>query len=82
MVQVFGRCEFAGSVALKAQDGVVRRHTAAVVNDLDQSAAGIGHYYLYIRCSSIYRILHQLLYHGGRPLNNLPRSNHICDIFG
>ena len=68
-------------MALKAQHGVVRRHAAAVVDDLDERTPGIGHHYLDVRCSGIHRILHELFHYRGRSLNDLPGSNHVGNIF-
>ena len=67
-------------MALEAQDGVVRTHAAAVVYYLDEGAAGVKDNYLDVRGSGVHCILHEFLYHGGRPLHHLPRGNHVCDI--
>ena len=82
VVQVFGFLQFGCGVALEAQHGVVRRHAHAVVNDLDQGAAGIHHHYLDVRGTRVYRILHQFLHHGSGALHHLSRGNHVGDIFG
>ena len=80
VVQVFGRCEFAGGMPLEAQDGIVRGHAAAVVDDLDERAAGIGNHHFLIRGTGVHRILHEFLHDGSGPLDHFPRSNHIGDI--
>ena len=67
-------------MALKAQDGIVRAHSTAIVNDLNKRSSGIQNDYLNVRSPCIHRILHQLLHHGSRPLHHLPRSNHVCNI--
>ena len=82
MVQVFCRCKFTGGMPLKAQDGVVRSHAAAVVNHLDKRAAGIGNDHLDVRRAGIHGVLHELFYHGSGALNHLSRRNHIGNIFG
>ena len=82
MMQVLGRCQLGSGMPLEAQHGVVRRHAAAVVDDLDEGAAGIGHHHLHIRGAGIHRILHEFLHHGSRSLDHLSRGNHVRNILG
>ena len=64
-------------MALKAEHRLVGRHTASVVNDLDQGASGIldDHGHLIRPC--IDSILHKLLHHGCRSLYDLSRGDHV-----
>ena len=64
----------------KAQNGLVRRHSATVVNDLNQGPSGILDHHGNLVGSGIHGILHQLLHHRSRSLNDLSGSNHICYI--
>ena len=80
VMQVIGRCQFGGGMPLEAQHGVVRCHAAAVVDNLDEGAPGIGHHHLHVRGAGIHRILHEFLHHGSRSLDHLSRSNHVCNI--
>ena len=66
-LEVFGDRDLAGGVPLEAEDGVVGRHAAAVVDDLDQRFAGIEYRYDDAGRAGIYGILHQFFHHGGRP---------------
>ena len=68
-------------MALKAQHGVVRRHAAAVVDDLDERTPCIGHHNLDVRSAGVHRILHEFFYYGSRPLDDLARSYHVRNIF-
>ena len=79
-MQVFGRCQLGGGMPLEAQHGVVRAHAAAVVNYLNQGAAGIGHHHFHVRGAGVHRILHEFLHHGSRPLDHFSRGNHVRDI--
>ena len=81
MMQVLGRGELAGSVPLKAQDGIVGGHATSVVNDLDEGSAGVGHHHLHVGGAGIHGIFHELLHDGGGPLDDFPRRNHVGDIF-
>ena len=65
---------------LEAQHCVIRGHAAAVVDDLDERAAGIGNHDLHVRGAGVHRIFHEFLYYGGGPLDHFPRSNHVCNI--
>ena len=82
VVEVFGRSQFAGGVPLEAEHGVVGRHAAAVVDDLDEGSAGILHHDPDVRRSGIHRILHEFLHHGSGALDHLSRSNHVGNILG
>ena len=65
---------------LKTKDSLVRRHSATIVNNLNQGPAGILDDYSHLIGTGIDRILHEFLHHGCRSLNDLSRSDHICHI--
>ena len=67
-------------MALEAELGVARGHSAAVVNYLYESPAGVSHDYGNLVRSCIYRIFNQLLYDGGRSLDHFSRRNQVGDI--
>ena len=67
-------------MAFEADDSLVRRHAASVVNDLYECPAGIFQYHCYLPGSCIYRVLHQLLDYRRRSLHDLSRSYHVGDI--
>jgi hypothetical protein len=53
---------------------------AAVIDHLDQCPSGILDDHGHLIGTGIHRILHQLLYHGRRSLNDLSRSDHVCYV--
>ena len=77
IVQVLCCLKLGCRVSLETEDGLVRRHSASVVDDLDESPAGILDHDGNLIRSCIHSILHQLLHHGCRPLHDLSRGDHI-----
>ena len=80
VVEVFRRGDLRRGVALEAEDGVVRAHAAAVVDDLDERAAGIRDDHVHLTRAGIQGVLHQFLHDGGRPLDDLARRDHVRDV--
>ena len=80
VMQIFCTLKLGGGVPLETEDCLVRRHSASVVDDLDESPSCVldddGH----LVGTGIHRVLHQLLHHGRRSLNDLSRGYHICYI--
>ena len=57
-------------MTLERHARVSRRHAGAVVNDLDQSAAGVLDYDADVGCSGIDGVFDQLLDHRSRTLDH------------
>ena len=66
---------------LKAQNGLVRIHSASVVDNLDERSSGIGHHHFDIRGAGIHRVLHQLFDNRRGSLDHLSGRYHIGYIF-
>ena len=81
-LQVLGRRDLGGCMALEAQDGIVRGHAAAVVDDLDEGASGVRHGDGNLRRAGIHGVLHEFLHHGSGPLDDLSRGDHVRDVPG
>ena len=64
-------------VPLETEHRLIRRHAAAVVNDLDERASGVLYHHSHLIRPGIYGILHELLHHGRRSLHDLSRSYHV-----
>ena len=62
---------------LETEHGLIRRHSAPVVNDLYECPSGILNDHGHLICPCIYGILNQLLHHRRRSLNDLTCSYHI-----
>ena len=77
VLEVFRRMELGSGMTLEAEHRLVRRHSAAVVDDLDQGTAGILDDHGHLVCTRIHGILHQLLHHGRRSLHDLSRGDHV-----
>ena len=82
VIEVLSRGNLGRGMPLEAQHGLVRGHSAAVVNHLDQCSPGIGQDYRHLGGSGIHSILHKLLDDGSRPLDDLPRRYHIGNVAG
>ena len=82
LLQVLGGGDLGGGVALEAQHGVVRGHAAAVVDDLDEGAAGVGHRHGDLVGPRVHGVLHEFLHHGSGPLDDLSRGDHVRDVPG
>ena len=80
LLQVLGRGDLGGGVALEAEHGVHRAHAAAVVDDLDERAPGVGHDDGDLARARVHGVLHQLLHHGRRPLHDLARGDHVGNL--
>ncbi len=61
----------------KTKHGLVGRHPATIVYNLHKSTAGILNHDRDLVRTGINCILHKFLHHGGRPLHDFPRGNHI-----
>ncbi len=81
-VEVGGLHELAGRVPLERQQRVVLRHAAAVVLDADERAAAGEELDLDTRGAGVERVLHQLLDHRGRALDDLARGDLVGDPVG
>ena len=66
-LEIFGGRNLAGGVPLKTEHGIVGRHAASVVDDLDQRLSGIKYRHDNAGRAGIYGVLHQLFHDGGRP---------------
>ena len=78
--QVVSGSYFGGCVSLKTEYGIVRRHSATVVNHLYQSPSCIPYHNSHLGRPCIHRILNQLFDHRCRTLNDLSRSYRVGDI--
>ena len=67
-------------MTLEAEHSLIRRHSATVVDDLNECTAGILDHYSDLVRTGIHGILHELLHHGCRPLHDLSRSYHVCYV--
>ncbi len=71
-VEIISRRYLARGVTFKSHSRVSRRHTAAIVNHLDQRSPRVLDHDAHISRTRINRILHQLLNHRSRTLYHLP----------
>ena len=76
-LQVFSLVDLARGVSLEAEDGIVGRHAATVVNDLDKRLAGVEHGYADAACARIHGVLHQLLHHRGGASHHLTGGDQV-----
>jgi len=60
-VQVVGSGDLAGGVTLEAETGIVGSHPASVVDDLDESPAGVGNDCGDVRGAGVDGVFHQFL---------------------
>ncbi len=81
-LQILKRGDLAGCVARERQPHLLRRDTGAVVAHPDQSAAAALQFHLDAQRARVERILHQLLDHGGRPLDDLAGRDLIDELLG
>ena len=65
---------------LEAKHSLIRRHSASVVNDLDKRTSRVLDDHCHLVRTGIDGILHELLHHGRRSLNDLSRSDHVRNI--
>ena len=63
VVQVLGRLNLGGGVTLEAEHGVTGRHAAAVVDDLDERAAGVRDNHGHRGRPGVQGVLHEFLDH-------------------
>ena len=80
LLQVLGRGDLGGGVALEAEHGVHARHAAAVVDDLQERASRVGHDHGDLRRARVHGVLHELLHHGRGSLHDLARGDHVGDL--
>ena len=71
---------FGCRMSFEAQNRLVRRHAAAVVNDLDQCPSGVAEYHGHLCCSRVHCVLDKFLDYRGRSLYDLSGSNHVGDV--
>ena len=69
-------------VPLETEHGVGSAHAAAVVYDLYERASGVGDYDGDLRGSRVDSVLHELLDHRCRALDDLARGYHVGDLRG
>ena len=80
VMEILGAAELRGCMSFKTEHSLVRRHSAAVVDDLYQGTAGILDNNRHLVCTRIDGVLHKLLHYGRRSLHDLSRSDHIGNI--
>ena len=71
---------FGCRMSFEAQNRLVRRHAAAIVNDLDQCPSGVAEYHGHLCCSRVHCVLDKFLDYRGRSLYDLSGSNHVGDV--
>ena len=71
------RAYFGSCVTLEAEHGIGGTHPAAVVDNLDECAPGVGDYYIHLGGTGIHGVLKKLLYNGRRPLDHLAGGYHV-----
>ena len=69
-------------MTLKAQPRLLRGHSAAVVDNLDECLAGILYEHGYTGSPGIHRVLYQFLDNRGRSLDHLSGRNKIGNVGG
>ena len=67
-------------MSLKAKNSLIRRHSASVVDDLDERASRVLDDHCHLVRTGIDGILNELLHHGRRSLNDLSRSDHVRNV--
>ena len=80
--QVGGRQDFRCGVALEAHPRVGCRHSAAIVDDLNERFAGVFHNHLNFGGARVDRVLNQLLNHRCRALHNFASRNLVGHVVG
>ena len=61
----------------EAKHGLIRRHSASVVNDLDERTSCVLDDHGHLVRTGIDGILDELLHHGRRSLDDLSRGDHV-----
>ena len=69
-------------MSFERKDGLVRRHSAAVVDDLDERSSGVLDYDADLALACIYSVFHQFLDNRCWPLNHLSGGYHIGYVAG
>ena len=82
VLEIFGRGDLAGGVAREAEHGFVGRHAAAVVDDLDEGLAGVGHGHQDAFGAGVDGIFHQLLDHRGGAGDHLACGDQVRKALG
>ena len=77
VLEVVSCMELGCGMTLEAEHRLVRRHSAAVVDDLDQGTSGILNLHGHLVGTSVNGILHEFLDHGCRSLHDLSRGYHV-----
>ncbi len=80
--QVVDGSELAGGMASEGADGIVARHSLAVVDDGDQRGSGLLEVDQNARRAGVERILDQLLDHRGRSFDDFASSDLVGDDVG
>ena len=77
VAQILGCTQLRCRMALEAEHRLVRRHSASVVDDLDQGPSRILDHDRDLVSICIDCIFHELLHHGCRSLDDLSRGDHV-----
>ena len=80
VVQVLCCGDFGGCVPFEGQNSLIRRHPAAVVDDLDDGASCILYNDAYLARTGVHCVLHQFFDHRRRPLHHLSGGYHIGNV--
>ena len=67
-------------MALEAEHRISGTHPAAVVDDLDQCPARIGHNDRHLPGTGVHGVFHQFLDDGRRTLHNFSGGDHVGDL--
>ncbi len=79
--QIVGALDFAGGVALQAEEGVVLLHAVAVVGDPHQALAALFDLDKDFRCRGVQGVFHQFLDHGCRAFDNFSGGDLVGKVF-
>ena len=80
--EVVGLFDLRGSMALKGQTGIGRRHATAIIYHLNGRTTGIHHNYVDGLCPGIHGILDQLLDDRSRALDDFTSGDLVRDGVG
>jgi len=80
--EVFHVAQFAGSVALEGQQGVVAEHAAAIVDDADEAAAAGFHFHADVGGAGVEGIFEQFLHYRGGPFDHFSGGDFVGDLVG
>ncbi len=69
-------------MAFQAEQRLIGRHSDAIVGYDEGFSTAHDNLHVDLRCPRIDGILDQLLEHGGRALDHLPRCDLVCNVVG